>query len=104
MVGLSKEFSSNVIATTGGNSGGYINISKISSQIDSAVDLCKDIHRAQKWLDQQWQLKCTEPDGDAYWDLDEPVATTVDRQVSDSNTPMRSDPLRMKSRAEQIGA
>ena len=53
-----------------GNRGGVI-VLKVQNRefgIGEARQLRDDILKAKEWLDEQWRLKCTMPDGDSYWD------------------------------------
>jgi aconitase B len=84
-----------VEAQAKGNQGGVI-VLKIQNRtlgIGEARQISSDIRKAKKWLDEQWQLKCTEPDGDSYWDSSEVETHQVTQPIVKSKTQNNPDEL-----------
>jgi hypothetical protein len=71
-----------VEAQAKGSRGGVIvlKIQNMTLGIGEARQISSDILKAKEWLDEQWRLKCTMPDGDSYWDSSGGETKTVYRK------------------------
>lgn len=81
-----------VEAQAKGDKGGVIvlKVQNRSFGIGEARQISSDIRKAKEWLDEQWRLKCTMPDGDSYWDS------------SDVKTDVKTKPVYRKFKKQPV--